>query len=200
MNPLYYDERTIEFLDSEKVQNQLDEQTKSDLEEGKLAIEDSEVFVRKSIKGASGIIRLVEAKDVIELGHRNIDKARLEPTENFIGKKVVFQLGEGDNPAETVFSALHDSTTPACLLNAELTIKVDKKKVFGLRVGTMMEAKSNSDKGSVKELAYELDKFIFIPSEKQISVELEFPDGTTVPADKHFVAEVLILGDRTVRA
>lgn len=157
-------------------------------------IEKDILFVRKALKGKTGIQQLTKQSDVFMDGVRNIDSGRLPADTAFVvtGILVSHALADAavtrdEDIAALAFSVKSEETP---FYNSELSTKINgEEKTKGIL--RHMSPETNGD-GIAADLAYEVSPFVIAPSQSitpELNILNDVSDGTT-----DLVVEVAYVG------
>lgn len=187
------------FLVSKK--NELDAQTRMDIDGKKLRFMDADLYLRLPVTGKAGIHVLLDDTNVRKAGVTNINDNKLPKSFNLALEKIRFAYGKSTsnviNSAAIPYSVKLSSADLA-IQNAEFRIKQDGKVIVALPVARLMaEEVSKSVQG--KEDSYVLDSLQLLKENSPITLEIEYPAGSTVDATanaQHHI-EIRLMGTST---
>lgn len=178
----YKDFKAVEFLELQG--DFIDANTKSDIQAGKLQLEDARVYWKKLIHGSSGILNIADETTAKKVGTFSLDKSMLKPREHMIvqGIRVGYKRhASATDPALVIFTNTLADCTDTAVLGAELSIIQNGRKVCGpfLVRDLFNEALPQSPSG-VEGNAFWLSNWRLLEAEKLITVQFEFASGQTV--------------------
>ncbi|MBI9058379.1 MAG: hypothetical protein JEZ01_11510 [Labilibaculum sp.] len=158
-------------------------------------IEKYEIFMRKAMKGKTGIQEILKASDVQTDGVRNIDSGRLNADTAFLVTGILISTATTANPADTdqkiaVAEFVVGSDANNKFHNSELSLKIaNEEKVKGV-LRHMTPNVSGDD--ITTDMAYEVSPFVIAPNQS-IKPELQvFEDPTSGTED--LVIEITLVG------
>lgn len=180
---------------------ELDAQTRLDITNKKLRFVDLDKYLRVSVTGKAGIIILLDETNIRKAGITNWNDNKLEKGINLVLEQIRFGYGKSTtndiNPAHTSFSTKL-SLADIAIQNAEFRIKQDGKLIVAVPVARLMsEEVSKSIQGH--EDAYKLNSLQLLKENSPVTLEIEFPAGSTVdaaPGNQHFI-EIRLMGTAT---
>lgn len=196
----YFDQEAQDFIG--KVAGKLDGETVNRIQRGDIKLEEAAHYIRKAITGQGGTNELINNTTVEKSGVVSFDKARLHEGENLVLKAI--RLGYGTtpttggstNPAEVNYSALKSNSIPAALKGANLVVSQDNKVIFKRPVhDLLLDAIIDGDS---EKNSYHLKTWKTILAGRSFSIQLEYAEGLTVPADANHFFEVRLYGSKTV--
>lgn len=193
--PEYIDNTAKNFLG--QVMNQLDQDTKAFLASGELAFEDAFFYVKKNIKGMSGINDLVLPSDSEKVGVRNFDRAQLPTLQNLILQRVIIRYAthaSETDPALRAFSSKVPGTAVPALQNGHIVIEQDDKPIITIPVA---QALNPADFDTVSKEGIWLSNWRLIKAERKIAIKLHCAEGLSVATGAEHFIEVVLAGTKT---
>lgn len=187
--------QTIEnFIKKQVVRGVFPVDTASKLKNRQLVLRDNTEYIRAEIPASlDGEKNLVTANGLILAGKQTFKGQSLAKAHNHVITHVrVAYAGNAASGKEALLSyANDDETVPAGLKNASLIIRQNGKDIVNLPVSDFVSPAKDGSSAYV-----ELGGFALIKEDVNFDVILEFPAGTELGADKHYV-EVSLKGMAT---
>jgi len=152
---------------------------------GQLVLRDNTNFIRKEVAAApSGTVKLIDGNTKITTGVSTFLGNKLEKSVNQVITHM--RIGYASDTYAGKEAALtyenDQDMVPAALRSANIIISQDGKTVIKLPVMDFVKP-ANDGNSSYTELA----AFALIKEEQSFGIELEFADGVTLGAGKHYV-------------
>lgn len=146
---------------------------------GGTAVTDKTIYIATSVKGAGGIIKLIDTNTKKEVGVTNIDGNKLNAGRDYVidSARVVFDTGNAN-----VKNAAWDTKLPVQLMNAELKIKQDNQLLFDMPLSDLFLKEFGSGGMAVggDNLFRDISTSPLIRAEEEFEIELEFPKGSAM--------------------
>ena len=143
------------------------------------AVTDKTIYIATSVKGAGGIIKLIDVNTKKEVGVTNIDGNKLNAGRDYVidGARVFFDSGNAN-----VRNADWKDDIPAELLNSEIKIKQDNQLLFDMPISDLTDRIYGS--GGVviggSNMFRDISTSPIIRTEEEFEIELEFPKGVSM--------------------
>jgi hypothetical protein len=196
----YYDQEAQDFLS--KVSGKLDSETIRRINNGEIKLEEVAHYLRRAITGQGGTNEMINNTTVEKNGVVSFDKARLHEGEHMVLKALRLgwattpKVDGTTNPAEVVFSSKKSAQMPAALRSANLIISQDNKVIFKRAIEDLLT--DEIKEGGSEDNAYLLRTWKTILAGRQFSIQIEYADGLSVPADANHFLEIRLYGSKTV--
>ncbi|BDD03745.1 hypothetical protein [Aureibacter tunicatorum] len=194
----FQDIASVKFLKHDSIKEQLSVKLQDAIDDRRIKLKDSSVYMRRNIRGLSGDNELIEPNDNFDYGVRNIAYQKLPLGEALVAKGLLVGFSKTANDGETdlkkvKYSNVLSDDIPAELLNADLIVSVDGTSIFEERIGLLlMQTKSEQP---VREAIYKFSNWNIFPDDKKINVKIKFHDK--MPDDANYFFETSFIGDYT---
>lgn len=179
---------------------ELDAQTQLDIQSKRLRFVDADIYLRVEVTGKAGIHVLLDETNVRKAGVTNFNQDKFPKGFNLVLEKIRFGVASDaaiTNVANVSYSNKL-SLADKAIQNAEFRIKQDGKVIVNLPVARLMgEEISKSTQG--QEDAFKLDSLQLLKENSPISMELEYPVGSTVDAATKHHIEIRLMGTATAQ-
>lgn len=138
---------------------------------------DTSKYIRKNIEGKSGRVRLLDANTTEVLGISSFAKTNTNDDELFIFNRIAvnYKVDAAENKEALL---LYNDELPAALRNAVLVVTVSKKEKFRLPISDLNNIANSAV--ATKDLYYEFSSYQYWGDGKEITIDLELPDGGTI--------------------
>lgn len=183
------------FLKS--AQEQLETQTRVDVEMGRIKLVDICQVLRTKVTGGASLVFLLESSTIFKKGISDWDGNKLPSKENIILSTL--RLGYGAhatevNPAKVKYERTL-ANVPASLQNASVIIKQNDKVLVKLPVSALMHEEKSRE--VVGETGFDLKSLQLIKEQSPIEINLEFPEGVGLTETGEHFLEVSLVGQKT---
>lgn len=157
-----------------------------------VSIKDEVKEIRKEIGGQANRIKLLDNQTVKALGLSSFDKNKTADGELFIFRHIsVGYATEATIGAKGAVSQTYNTDLPAILRNARLLVKVGNDTKLFLPLSELANYGVAQD---THQDYYQTIGFNFWGSGKDISIEIELPDGIVIPDTEEHYLEVRFKG------
>lgn len=157
-----------------------------------VSIKDEVKEIRKEIGGQANRIKLLDNQTVKSLGLSSFDKNKTDDGELFIFRHIaVGYATEATAGATGAVNKTYNTDLPATLRNARLLVKVGNDTKLFLPLSELANYGVAQD---THQDYYQTIGFNYWGSGKDISIEIELPDGIVIPDTEEHYIEVRIKG------
>lgn len=131
-----------------------------------------------------GTVKVAKPKNTQATGVQSFNSNKLEAGEHMVIDSMKGEYALETADAKEVETAHYIDSAPADLMNADVVVKQGSTELIRLafsEVHNPNTSQNNEDNYRV------IGHMPILEAEKPFSIELEFPDGTSLPAGDHFV-------------
>ncbi len=156
-------------------------------------VKDVEKYIRKEVTGSNGRITLISVNTSVVRGVSTFDKNVTDPNELFLFKHLQVKFGSqaSEGTADIKEIDMKDAI-PAQLQKAHLIVDIDGKNKFDLPLSLL---KNPGVDQNILSSYFEISNDgSYFDMNKKIEINIEMPEGISVPTDKKHYVEVSFLG------
>ncbi|EAR15432.1 hypothetical protein [Robiginitalea biformata] len=152
------------------------------INDGKLGLEPNELFVKKQIDGASGIVKLIDSNTKQLDGVCSFDSdGRMNQNRAAVFNRLTVHYGTGNDGAGAGTIDYSDAI-PAVLLNAEIVISQEGRQVLRRSVRSIVAGDGSGVETKAGDQYADLSSLRLLADERDVQINLHFATGAAMPA------------------
>ena len=159
------------------VQASFSAQLREDINSQLIILDDQELYVKKEITGAAGIVDLIDSSTRNKPGVCNFDENKLKQGRAFVFDQIAINYGTHATLSGQEGAIEYSTKAPAALQNAEFVVSQDGREVLRMSLRSL----SNIQTGTAAAEEYtQLKTLRHLVDTREIKLQLHFPAGVAM--------------------